>query len=85
MLQFGFDASTQDPNVLIGFGLTTAVVVSDPATELSLQCAYAHIHPQARYFSLQCAPPMKGPKYCGSILWYQDRRLQMRGTMCRWR
>ena len=27
-MQFGFDTSTQNPNVLIGFGLTTAVVVS---------------------------------------------------------
>ena len=35
-LQFGFDSSTQNPNVLIGFGLTTAIVVSSIA--LLLPC-----------------------------------------------
>ena len=57
MMQFGFDTSSQDPNVLIGFGLTTAVVVSKaytllpseslPALSRALvpgQCAAATFH-----------------------------------------
>lgn len=40
-LQFGFDSSTQNPSVLIGFGLTTAVVVSQPT--LSLLSLYTSV------------------------------------------
>ncbi|CAK0784312.1 hypothetical protein CVIRNUC_007516 [Coccomyxa viridis] len=40
-LQFGFDTSTQNPNVLIGFGLTTAVVVALSFSSMTM-CGLIH-------------------------------------------
>lgn len=48
VMQFGFDTSSQDPNVLIGFGLSTAVVVSMASTLLpsvSLLASYSALAP----------------------------------------
>ncbi|CAL5229850.1 g13259 [Coccomyxa viridis] len=40
-LQFGFDSSTQNPSVLIGFGLTTAVVVALSFSSMTM-CGLIH-------------------------------------------